>query len=75
MRLADLTPGDVVEHPKTGFTWVVLRVEPITRVFQWAPMPNRMELQPGVVKPRWSPPHDEDSWYAEVDATVRRNRR
>lgn len=75
MRLADLTPGDVVEHPQTGFTWVVLRVEPSTRVFQWAPMPSRYELQHVPIKPRWSPPHDEERWHEEIDATVRLYRR
>ena len=75
MRLADLSPGDVVEHASTGFTWVVLRIEPITRCFQWAPMASRWELTQVQIKPRWSPPHSVERWNAEIDATVRRNRR
>lgn len=75
MRLADLRPGDQIEHPKTGFTWVLLKLEPVTRIYQWAPIPSRVELNRGVLVPRWSPPHDEESWYAEMDVTVTQYRR
>lgn len=75
MRLADLTPGDIVEHSTTGFRWVVLRVESVTRVFQWAPLPSVLEIQQTPIKPRWSPPHDLESWEAEVDAHITRRRR
>ncbi len=72
MRFADLTQGDVVEHPRTGFRWTVFYVEPVTRTFRWAPLPSSIELTRMPIKPRWSPPHSLDDWELERDATVSR---
>ena len=75
MRLVDLQPGDVVEYPTSSFSWVMLRLESSTRTFQWAPVPSCFELNRVEHKPRWSPPHSEEAWYAEVDAIVKPYRR
>jgi hypothetical protein len=60
----------VVEYPTSGFKWVMLRVELSTHTYQWAPMMSRCELNRAEIKPRWSPPHSEEAWNAEFEATV-----
>jgi hypothetical protein len=72
MRLADLNPGDVVEHP-SGFRWVLLRMEPMGRCFEWAPLPCPLDMGRVKIKPRWSPPHTEEDWHAEMEAEIRPN--
>lgn len=71
VSLADILPGDLIEH-RSGFAWVMLRVEPVTRMFKWAPIPSRTDLDRVPLKPRWSPPHDKESWHANMDVIVRR---
>ena len=72
-RLADLRPGDMVSYPngKSGFTWVVLAVERVTRMLKWAPLACRAELQLNDhIVGRWSPPFDENEWEEELDIVV-----
>ncbi len=75
IRLSDVQPGDAVEYPNSGFKWVMLRVELSTRAFQWAPVPNRFELNHVEIKPRWSPPHSVEAWNVEFEASIRPYRR
>lgn len=66
MRLSDLKPGNVIVG-KHGFRWRVLRVEPISRMFQWEaviPHVDLVHIQPPA---KWSPPHTAEEWLAEQE--------
>jgi len=74
MRLADLRPGDLVTYP-SGFQWVMLRIDTVTRIFQWSPVSCSCELQRMQLVSRWSPPHTKEDWHATLDVTVSQYRR